>query len=88
MTIQTPSGSRLRRFTHGARRVFTAAAPATLTALALLCTQTSGRAQGVYGSIVGTISDSTGAVIPNATIVVTDVSKGTTQTVQSNGSGE
>jgi hypothetical protein len=44
-------------------------------------------AQAVFGSIVGTATDSTGAVIPNATIVVTDVSKGTSQTVQSNGDG-
>jgi hypothetical protein len=44
-------------------------------------------AQAVFGSIVGTITDPTGAVVPGATVVVTDVSKGTTQTVQSNGSG-
>src|ERR1700722_5589408 len=44
-------------------------------------------AQAVFGSIVGTVTDPTGAIIPNATIVVTDVSKGTTQTVQSNSSG-
>jgi Carboxypeptidase regulatory-like domain/TonB dependent receptor len=44
-------------------------------------------AQAVFGSIVGTVTDPTGAVVPNATIVVTDVSKGTTETVQSNGSG-
>jgi len=44
-------------------------------------------AQAVFGSIVGTVTDPTGAVVPNATVVVTDVSKGTSQTVQSNGSG-
>jgi Carboxypeptidase regulatory-like domain len=44
-------------------------------------------AQAVFGSIVGTVTDPTGAVVPGATVVVTDVSKGTTQTVQSNGSG-
>jgi hypothetical protein len=44
-------------------------------------------AQAVFGSIVGTVTDSTGAVVPNVTVVVTDVSKGTTQTVQSNESG-
>src|ERR1700692_4715485 len=44
-------------------------------------------AQAVFGSIVGTVTDPTGAVVPDATVVVTDVSKGTTQTVQSNGSG-
>jgi Carboxypeptidase regulatory-like domain/TonB dependent receptor len=44
-------------------------------------------AQAVFGSIVGTVTDPTGAVLPNATVVVTDLSKGTTQNVQSNGSG-
>src|SRR6202789_105359 len=44
-------------------------------------------AQAVFGSIVGTVTDPTGAVVPNATVVVTDVSKGPSQTVQSNGSG-
>ena len=45
------------------------------------------QAQAVFGSIIGTVTDSSGAAVPNASIVVTDVSKGTTQTVQSNGSG-
>jgi hypothetical protein len=44
-------------------------------------------AQAVFGSIVGTVTDPTGAVVPNATVIVTDVSKGTTQTVKSNASG-
>ena len=44
-------------------------------------------AQAVYGSIFGTITDNTGAVVPGATITVTDVSKGTSVTVQSDASG-
>ncbi len=44
-------------------------------------------AQAVFGTIVGTVTDSTGAVIPNATVTVTDVAKGITQTVQTNASG-
>src|ERR1700733_9302290 len=44
--------------------------------------------QAVYGSIYGSVTDSTGAVIPNATVTVTDVSKGTSSKQQSNGSGE
>lgn len=44
-------------------------------------------AQAVFGSIVGTVTDPSGAAIPNATIVITDTSKGTSQTVQSNASG-
>jgi outer membrane receptor protein involved in Fe transport len=45
-------------------------------------------AQAVYGSIFGTVTDSTGAVVPNATITVTDVAKGTTVTVKTGASGE
>ena len=45
-------------------------------------------AQAVYGSIYGTVTDDTGAVIPNADVVVTDVAKGTSVTVKANGSGD
>jgi hypothetical protein len=44
-------------------------------------------AQAVFGSIVGTVNDPTGAVIPNATVTVTDTAKGVSQTVTSNASG-
>ena len=45
-------------------------------------------AQSVYGSVFGTVSDKSGAVIPNATITVTDEAKGTVVTATSNGSGD
>ncbi len=45
-------------------------------------------AQSIYGSIFGTVSDKSGAVIPNATVTVTDEAKGTVVTVQSNGAGD
>ncbi len=45
-------------------------------------------AQSVYGSIFGTVSDKSGAVIPNATITVTSVTKNTAVNVISNGSGD
>ena len=35
-----------------------------------------------------TVADASGALVPGATILVTDVSKGTTNTVQSNSGGE
>jgi hypothetical protein len=44
-------------------------------------------AQAIYGSLAGTITDTTGAVIPDATVTVTDANKGTTQAVTSNGAG-
>lgn len=54
----------------------------------LLALAPSAFCQAVFGSIYGTVTDTTGAVVPNATITVTDVSKGTSSTTQSNGSGE
>jgi Carboxypeptidase regulatory-like domain/TonB dependent receptor len=45
-------------------------------------------AQAVYGSVFGTVTDSTGAVVPNATVTVTDTTKGTSVSVQSDASGE
>src|ERR1700678_130776 len=45
-------------------------------------------AQAVYGSILGTVTDSTGAVVPNATVTVTNLAKGISAGVQSDASGE
>jgi hypothetical protein len=45
-------------------------------------------AQAVFGQILGTVTDSTGAAIPNATITVTDVGKGTSVELKSDGAGE
>jgi outer membrane receptor protein involved in Fe transport len=44
--------------------------------------------QAVYGSIYGSVTDSTGAAIPDATVTVKDDAKGTSVTAQSNGAGE
>jgi hypothetical protein len=46
------------------------------------------QAQAIYGTIYGTVTDATGAAIPNATITVTDESKGNIVQVTSNQSGE
>ncbi len=45
------------------------------------------RAQAVYGSIAGTVTDSSGAVIPDATITIRSVERNTSDTVLSNDSG-
>jgi hypothetical protein len=45
-------------------------------------------AQAIYGSIYGQVTDPSGAAIPNATITVSDESKGTSVQVTSNQSGE
>ena len=48
----------------------------------------SARAQAVYGSIQGTVQDNTGAAVPGATVVITDVDKGTSVTLASDSAGE
>ncbi|HEY6447615.1 MAG TPA: TonB-dependent receptor [Acidobacteriaceae bacterium] len=45
-------------------------------------------AQAVYGSVYGTVTDKSNAVIPNATVTVIDITKATVQTTQTNASGE
>jgi Carboxypeptidase regulatory-like domain/TonB dependent receptor-like, beta-barrel len=57
-------------------------------AISLLLSAQAALAQAVYGSIFGTVTDSTGAVVPTASVTVTDVTKGTTATVQTGASGE
>ncbi len=57
--------------------------------LALLLGSVSrANAQAVFGQIVGTVTDSTGAAIPDADITVTDKNKGTSVNLKSNGAGE
>ncbi len=46
------------------------------------------RAQSVYGSLFGTVTDKSGAAVPGATITVTDEAKGTVVTATSNASGD
>lgn len=66
------------------RSVLSAAA-----ALALLCGLWMPKASGqaVYGSILGTITDPSGAAVPNAKITVTDERKGTKEETTTNDSG-
>src|SRR5882724_1433747 len=50
-------------------------------------TMQSASAQAVYGSILGTVTDAQGAVVPGAKVTVTSVRKGTVETATSNESG-
>ena len=59
-----------------------------IQAILLITFVPAARAQAVYGSIFGTVADNTGAVVPNATVTVTDVAKGTTVTTQTSGDGQ
>lgn len=53
-----------------------------LAAIAPQCT-----AQQIFGSVYGTVNDPSGAGIPNAKVSITDVNKGTTSVVVTNGDG-
>ncbi|MGA2807612.1 MAG: carboxypeptidase regulatory-like domain-containing protein [Terracidiphilus sp.] len=54
--------------------------------LALACTQTS--AQATQGAIVGSVKDKAGAVVPGATVTLTNAEEGTVRTTKSNGVGD
>ena len=47
----------------------------------------TGNAQQVFGSIFGTVTDPTGAIVSNANVTVTDINKGTVSKVQTDASG-
>jgi hypothetical protein len=59
-----------------------------LCLLAILPFSTQLQAQSFYGSIVGTVTDASGAVVPGATVKVTNAGTNTSQTVQSDGTGK
>jgi len=58
-----------------------------LTTLLFLLVPLQSFGQAVFGSIFGTVTDPSGAVIPNAKVTVTDVRKGTSETYTTNESG-
>ena len=58
-----------------------------LVAIAL-CLTAGAWAQKDTGSIVGTVTDSSGAVVPDANVLVTEVDQGTTFNTKTNSSGE
>src|SRR3984893_4908356 len=61
----------------------------SVVALCLVCLATtpSARGQAVYGSISGTVTDAQGAGVAGAKVVVTNVTKGTTEEATTNESG-
>ena len=56
-------------------------------AVASLALPTGAHAQAVYGSVAGTIEDSTGAALPGVNVTITSLERKTADTVVTNGSG-
>ncbi len=52
-----------------------------------LCFSQQLRAQAVYGSVSGTVTDSTGATVPDATVTITSAERNTSDTVMTNSDG-
>jgi len=46
------------------------------------------QAQSFYGSIVGTVTDSTGAIVPNATVAITNIGTNDKRTAEANAAGD
>src|SRR5262245_15406839 len=56
--------------------------------LALVATANSAAfGQAVYGSVLGTVTDSSGAAVPNATVTITNTGTNVSETTKTNGSG-
>lgn len=54
---------------------------------ALLCAPIAAFGQAVYGSITGTVTDASGAAVPRAKVIITDVGKGVAYNTTTNDSG-
>ena len=59
----------------------------TVVLLSLSFCASPGRAQAVYGAIVGNVADPSGAAIPNAKVTITDIGRDVSQTTLTNESG-
>src|SRR3954467_8876905 len=60
---------------------------AALALIVLAMTGAAAHAQAVYGSVSGIVRDSTGALLPGATVTITSVERNTVDTVVTNDSG-
>ncbi len=62
-------------------------ATAAIALVALLMVGSVAQAQVLYGSISGSVSDKTGAVVPNVTVTITDQNTGQQRSQRANGDG-
>ena len=68
-------------------RIRTSMSLAVLLALTVVNVNSLRAQSGTSSALTGSISDATGAVVPNATVKATDVNTGATRTARSNGDG-
>jgi hypothetical protein len=80
MTEGTPRG-------YFCNRIFRCAALAALSLAFMVTCQNAAHAQILYGSITGTVTDKSGAVVPNAAITLTNQDTGEKRNTQSNTDG-
>jgi hypothetical protein len=62
--------------------------PLILLGLLLVLACTQGRAQSTQGSIAGSVKDAAGAVVPEATVILTNTEEGAARTTKTNGVGD
>ncbi len=60
----------------------------TIAVLIALLPLSPALAQTIQGSIIGTVKDNTGAVVPGASVTLTNTGEGTTRTLTSGDSGD
>src|SRR6187551_3192177 len=60
---------------------------AMFAAMALFAFALPAWSQAVSGTIVGTVTDTSGAAVPNAKVIITDMGRDVTQTTTTNESG-
>ena len=58
-----------------------------LVVMAVACLATSTRAQNIFGSIIGTVTDPADAVLPGTSVVVTNLGTGEKRVVTTDGQG-
>src|SRR5881296_2392001 len=74
MTLVPDSRSTLARFP---KLPFNTLVIMTLAGFVLAASAVSARAQAVYGSVAGVVTDSSGGIVPGATVTVTSVDRQT-----------
>lgn len=81
--IMNPRSGHCFRFLRNARQAFALCALLFL----FLTTNTQAGAQALYGSLTGSVTDTSGAVLPNVTVTVTDQGTGAVRSTQASALG-